>query len=597
MNRDDRWRLLREESLSARRSAAGHATLALFAMAAAYLLFISWLDPALPWPVSFASKEPWLLALLNIVPVVLLNLLLLIITRRVALASWLTMLVIATLYAINKLKLQELATPLLPDDFHFLKALGVNYSFFSHYLAGAKMQLLIAVLVLAVTLLLSREKVVPSLRGLRRALAGIAVVAITFSLVQGSAPWTKIYDAGRLQFEPWAPFDSAARTGMITNMLLFHWELRSDGMERPDLVGAAQLIRDVQPESNRAFVAPAAEGFPDIIIVQSESLFDPSRLEGIEHSPLAHLRATAARSWAGDLRVPTFAGGTIRTEFEVLTGMPLAAFPQVRYPYLQFTRRDLPGLARVLTENGYRTLAIHPNGGAFWNRNHAFRALGFERFIDVDGFADAERHGWYISDAALIDRIIAELADDGAPQLIMGISIQNHGPYTPHGTTATPSAAHGLPQALNESQRETLDIYYSLLKATDEQLGRLIAHVEARRRRTLVLFYSDHLPPLNAIYERVPFRDARIAREQPVPWLLFDNRSNDPAARNVSAWLLPALVLERAGIPGGRYFDLLRDVANNPQQAEEMHALARLHYWTGLDAALDAPAESSVRID
>ena len=99
--------------------------------------------------------------------------------------------------------------------------------------------------------------------------------------------------------------------------------------------------------------------------------------------------------------------------------LPLTAFAGVRYPYLQLRRSEIPGLVRELKTRDYRTMAIHPNGGAFWNRNDAFRALGFDRFIDGDTFSDAERHGHYVSDAALVDRIIAEMDDAGSPQMIM----------------------------------------------------------------------------------------------------------------------------------------------------------------------------------
>jgi phosphoglycerol transferase MdoB-like AlkP superfamily enzyme len=168
---------------------------------------------------------------------------------------------------------------------------------------------------------------------------------------------------------------------------------------------------------------------PDIIIVQSESLFDVTRLKGIDTDVMPAMRAAASRGWSDELRVPTFGGGTIRTEFEFLTALPLAALPQLRYPYLQLTEAEIPSIARELRSNGYRTLAIHPNGGAFWNRNHAFRALGFDRFLDADAFGSADRYGWYVSDASLVERIIAEMRDDDQPQMVMAISIQNHGPY------------------------------------------------------------------------------------------------------------------------------------------------------------------------
>ncbi|HMN44119.1 MAG TPA: LTA synthase family protein [Povalibacter sp.] len=562
----------------------------------AYTLLISWLDPALPWPATFDSAEPWRLALLNVIPVLMLTAILVVITRRVVLSTWLTLLGLALLYTVNHLKVRELATPLLPDDFHFLRALGVSYSFFANYLAGARMQLAVAALVCAVTLLLSREPVIASLRGSRRALAGVVAVVLAVTLIQGRMPWTRIYDPGKLQFEPWAPTDSAARTGIITNMLLFYWELRGQMPAEPDLSEAVRLVRDAGLTPPEASSPPlASDELPDIIIVQSESLLDPARLQTASGPVLTHLHDVTTRGWSGDLYVPTFGGGTIRTEFEVLTGLPLAAFPQVRYPYLQLTRREFPGIVRVLGQHGYRTLAIHPNGGAFWNRNQAFRSLGFDRFLDSSEFPDAPRYGWYVSDAALTDRIMAELSDDGAPQLIMAISIQNHGPYAPHGELQADAEATAEASLSAEAQ-QMYGTYVSLLRATDEQVGRLVAFVESRQRRTLLLFYSDHLPPLNAVYDSLAFQDGRAAREQPVPWVLFDNRAHESSSRNITAWSLPGLLLSRAGIPHDRYFQALEQLAGTDEAthavSDRVRALALLRYWGRLDEALDEAGDA-----
>lgn len=578
--------------------------LAVLVVGVAYLLLISWLDPALPWPATFRSLQPWWLALLNVIPVLMLTAILVVITRRLVLSTWLTLVVLAILYAVNHLKMRELATPLLPDDFHFLRALGVSYSFFANYLAGERMQLALAALVFAVTLMLSREPVIASLRGSRRAVAGVLAVLLAVTLIQGRMPWASLYDPGRLQFEPWAPTDSAARTGIITNMLLFYWELRGQMPAEPDLSEAMRLVRDAgltPPDATAPL--PAIDELPDIIIVQSESLLDPARLQTSAGPVLTHLHDVTTRGWSGDLYVPTFGGGTIRTEFEVLTGLPLAAFPQVRYPYLQLTRREFPGIVRVLGQHGYRTLAIHPNGGAFWNRNQAFRSLGFDRFLDSSEFPDAPRYGWYVSDAALTDRIIAELSDDGAPQLIMAISIQNHGPYAPHGELRADEEATADASLSTEAQ-QMYGTYVSLLRATDEQVGRLVDFVASRQRRTLLLFYSDHLPPLNAVYDALAFQDGRAARDQPVPWMLFDNRAHEPVLRNIAAWALPGLLLSRAGVPRDRYFHALEQLAGTEESpgagdaaSDRIRALALLRYWNRLDAVLDEAAWSEPPVD
>jgi phosphoglycerol transferase MdoB-like AlkP superfamily enzyme len=574
------------------RSLAGLSALKLLSyFALTYVLLISWLDPALPWPVTFSSAEPWLLALLNVVPILILNALFLVVTRRVAMACWLTLLVIAALYFVNHLKMQELATPLLPDDFHFLRAIGVNYAFFSQYLESARQQALIALFVVAITLFLLREATVPSLKGASRAWAAVASVALASTLVFGASPWNSIYNAGRLQFEPWAPLESASRTGLITNLLLFYWELRDD-TAASQLTNAKLLLRERDPPWSAEAAATDENALPDIVIVQSESLFDPRQLQGVDLDAIPHMRTAAARGWSGDLHVPTFGGGTIRTEFEVLTGLPLSAFPRVRYPYLQMTRTEVPGLVRELAGHGYRTTAIHPNGGTFWNRNAAFRAFGFDRFIDIDGFKDAERYGWYVGDAALIDKVIEEASADGPPQLILAISIQNHGPYD-----AVP-----LPQRrerrldiadLDAAAGVTLQTYVDMVAASDAALGRLVEWADARERHTLVLVYGDHLPPLNTVFAQIPFRDGRPAQEQPVPWVLIDNRSHEARIQHHASWYLPTVLLERAGIARSPYFAMLERIGREAMAQcgcfhadPAVQALAQLQYSRELESFL-----------
>lgn len=557
---------------------------ACFSMVVIFGLLVSWLDPALPWPLSFTSLEPWSMLALNLLPVVLLHALLYIVTRRLVLAGWLSVLLLAALYAINAVKVRELATPLLPDDFLFLKAIKVNYSFFSNYLAASRQQLLWAIGILGVTALLTRERATLSMSGYKRLFAGLCVVALMFTLVQGRAPWRTIYDPGRLQFEPWAPTASAARTGIITNLLLFHWELHQDDLHAPDLTDAVATLQaslgSLQPASGAITGAVTAD-LPDIILVQSESLFDPGDLENVAEPQMRNLAEIARRSYAGGLRVPTFAGGTIRTEFEVLTGLPLAAFPQVRYPYLQLDLERAPSIAKLLAKQGYRTLAIHPNGGAFWNRNHAFRALGFERFDDVAVFEGAHHHGWYVSDAALTDRIIASLQDEGPPQLVLGISIQNHGPYTPQELAQSP------PSCTTDSRgADMLDVYCDLARASDVQLARLVEFARNRERPTLVLFYSDHMPPLQPVYEQVKLRGGLAATEHPVPWLLFDNRSDEASTRELRAWELPLLLLDRVHVALDDHFDVMRRLWSQSISDDVANAVARLSYWNGLGGFL-----------
>jgi hypothetical protein len=59
--------------------------------------------------------------------------------------------------------------------------------------------------------------------------------------------------------------------------------------------------------------------------------------------------------------------------------------------------------------------------------------------------------------------------------------------------------------------------FHNFKDRLQEELGRLAAHLHSRERRTLLLFYSDHLPPLNAVFANLRFADGLSAQQQPVP--------------------------------------------------------------------------------
>jgi phosphoglycerol transferase MdoB-like AlkP superfamily enzyme len=298
---------------------------------------------------------------------------------------------------------------------------------------------------------------------------------------------------------------------------------------------------------------------------------------------LRELDRLAKRAHAGELTVPTFGGGTIRTEFEVLTGAPLSSLDGVQYPWLELDASDIAGLPAELARHGYRTLAIHPNAGAFWNRARSYPALGFDRFIDGAAFGDDTIVGLFPGDAALTDRILSELDDDGPPQFIFAVSMEAHGPFDWRpGLDEARLASLPVPDALDEGGRYWLRNYLYLVEDADRALGRLADALSKRTRRTLLLFYGDHLPALPPVYAQLGFDDEGAAEAQTVPWLLLDTASRYPHRLDTSAWLLPAILLDAAGVRGPSYFsalDVVRtelDLDRHPKESAELPAIVAL---------------------
>jgi phosphoglycerol transferase MdoB-like AlkP superfamily enzyme len=320
------------------------------------------------------------------------------------------------------------------------------------------------------------------------------------------------------------------------------------------------LIEQSAPALLQSLQTPmASDELPDIVVVQSESLFDPTIMRGYEHSHFTpNLHRLAAHGTSGKLHVPTFGGGTIRTEFEVLTGLSLRYFDNLQFPYLQMSHKALPGLVRALSRHGYSTLALHGNDPAFWNRTTAFKAIGFDRFVSQSSFPPgAPNDGKYMADSAMTDEIMTQLKDGGPPQFIFAVSIEAHGPYDVEPAHAAERDAIPVPDGISGRDKLELQTYLYHLKHADAELGRLVKLLAQRQRPSVVLFYGDHLPALSNSYHITGFVDGGDMLSQAGVWLLVDPKH--PGKRDqvdTASWLLPGKLLAHIGIHDDPYFAL-----------------------------------------
>ncbi len=556
-------------------------------------VLVARLDPGLSVATYGADGATLALVLLNAVPALAAFALLLAITRRLVLSVWLVLLLVAALYAANAAKLGMLETPLLPADLRLLADPGPAVELLSKYLHVDTLRALLIGAGVLLTIALFRERRLRLLAGWRAPALGAAALLLGGSLVAGASPWRRVYEPAQASFHPWQLAESTSNTGLIGSLLLYHWEIGGGEVPSADHAAALALLEAHGPALREGIAAGGADAErPDIVVVQSESLFDPALLREVpEGRWLPNYHRLTARGTSGELTVPTFVGGTIRTEFEVLTGAPLASLGGIQYPWLELGLSKYPGITRVLDAHGYETIAVHPNAAAFWNRARAFPALGFERFIDGAAFDPKRIVGLFTADAAMTDRVLEELGEDGPPRFIFAISMENHGPFDWRpNLDAGRLAALPMPPGLDAGGRLWFGNYLYLLDDADAELGRLAKALAARKRHTLLLFYGDHLPGLGPVYVQLGFDDGRPADVQPVPWLLLDNRDARAHVRNAHSWMLPALLLEAAGIHDDAWFQLLATLARDPAfdpddltVREGLFALARLQLRGELD--------------
>ncbi|WP_426701075.1 LTA synthase family protein [Rhodanobacter sp. Col0626] len=500
--------------------------------------------------------------LANAWPGLLLAGVLLALSRRVLLSFGLAFLLQGLLYAINVLKVANLGTPLLPEDFRMVGQLRKGgMHLLSGYLPHSPWPYL--GLLAALSLVVLAWRLEPPLFPRRtrgaRLMAGVVLAATLASMLAGVTTWGRIYNARVLWLEPWSATSTATHSGLISSLMMFHLQY-GQGKRKPDRAAAAQLIGQSTPALLQLLQTPTTtDKLPDIVVVQSESFFDPTIMRGYEHSNFApNLRRLAAHGISGKLHVPTFGGGTIRTEFEVLTGLSLRYFDNLQFPYLQMSHKAVPSLVRTLGAHGYTTMALHGNDPAFWNRTAAFKAIGFDKFVSQSSFPPgAAMDGKYMADSAMTDEIMQQLKDSGPPQFIFAISIEAHGPYDVEPTHAAERDAIPVPDGISGRDKLELQTYLYHLKHADAELGRLVKQLAQRQRPSLVLFYGDHLPALSNSYHITGFVDGGDMLSQAGVWLLVDpQHPRQRIPMDTAAWLLPGKLLAQAGIHDDPYFAL-----------------------------------------
>lgn len=569
--------------------------LSLVGLPIAYALFFSlfawWLDRRM-LGVAWDAYFGWFV-LGNALPGLVFAGFLIALTRRPGFSFLLVTVLQALVYHASTLKLAVLNDPVGLQDLYFVTSVDrSSLALLGQYVEHPWVILVGAVAALGFGILLWRvEK--PAFRAFHATQLLLAAVSVGLicTLVASLAPWSHWYQKDTLRPSRFEALPAILHGGLMSNLVYTH----NKNMRTFNVVNTAaldKLLNDV-PFQTTSVAKDAAK--PDIVVVLSESLFDPTIMKGMENLPVTipNVRAAIAAGHGGTMKVPTFGGGTIRTEFEVLTGMPMEAFPTAQFPYVTLVRDRIPGLVSEVKKHGYRAIAIHGNSGSFWNRQNAYKAIGFDRFITEKQFpADAAHNGRFISDAVMTDLIFDELKRPSPPTLVVALSIETHGPYTDQQTTDQAARdAVEVPASLNPKQALELRNYLYHTHRADAEFGRLLEGLRARKRPTVLLFFGDHLPGLRDVFNTTGFHDGRPAPKQYVPWVLV--RTDRPDARTIGhaeSWMLPGMLLHLAGLNDDPYFALTRALSHRVSPESKTLSPTLAH---GLDAAAIARIQGS----
>ncbi|HWT75126.1 MAG TPA: sulfatase-like hydrolase/transferase [Mobilitalea sp.] len=332
---------------------------------------------------------------------------------------------------------------------------------------------------------------------------------------------------------------------------------------------------------------------PNIIMVQLESFFDVNNLldYSFSENPVPNYTKLKENYSSGYLTVPAYGAGTVNTEFEILSGMNLEFFGTGEYPYrtiLQSTTTE--SICYNLAELGYHSYAIHNNTATFYNRDKILPMLGFDNFSSLEYMNNIEYNptGW-ARDNVLTDQILSALNADATQDFVYTITVQSHGKYQDTITeddrikvSADPEKRKSLgivsdtgsetDGSLNintdEAYMNELEYYVNELSQTDQFVGELTKALSEFKEPTIVVFFGDHLPPLN--FQKDDLINGNTFQTEYVMWSNYpmENKKLDLAAYQLSPY-----VMERVGYDNGLLTKFHQRCVDNPDYQDDLKLL------------------------
>lgn len=345
-------------------------------------------------------------------------------------------------------------------------------------------------------------------------------------------------------------------------VMAFAFNIPMANVSAPDAYNADN-IADIYADSS-AFAVNNSKR-PDVIVIMSESLWDPRRLSNVSLTP--DPMPTIRASQSGNIFSPEFGGMTSNVEFEALTGFSNAFLPYGSIPYQQYVRRPVPSLATFFRAEGYSAIAMHPFQEWFWNRKEVYNSFGFEEFRSEENMPAMEKRGIFASDEALFAQIMGAADNAKNPLFLFAVTLQGHGPYEANRYEHNSIRVNGNGN-LSSSAEDALSTYAQGVNEADKSLSRLIDWAKKRNRETVIVTFGDHLPPLGQVFVESGYMPGMVAtrrapldvmkQEHETPLVVWSSKTGTRKnIGSISPALLPYHILKTAGMDDPFYTGLL----------------------------------------
>ncbi len=296
---------------------------------------------------------------------------------------------------------------------------------------------------------------------------------------------------------------------------------------------------------------------PNVIVIMSESYADFRVFDQLDISEdcYKYFDKAISEGQGGTAITPTYASWTVRSEFELLFGLPVRGLNTPNMPQRELADREQPAMAQYYKSWGYSTVYIHPFQSGFYSRERIYGHFGFEKMIyhnDQEGISDftvpVEHYGTYVDDSTVFNQIIEEINTSDAPVYLHTTTMQNHQPYN---QGEDPEDEFGNYLQWIQHSNEGLEVFLDELKNIDEP--------------TLVFFVGDHFPSLRgetSVYNQLGLSGDNCSELYEQKYFFWSNYDADFSAipdEPISFFYVPYVILDIIDAPHDAFIEKMND--------------------------------------
>jgi len=279
---------------------------------------------------------------------------------------------------------------------------------------------------------------------------------------------------------------------------------------------------------------------PNVIVIQSEAftdfrIFDELDIDSSIYQSFDNIR-NSSKSFAGNAVVPTFGSFTVKTEFELMFGLPTKSLNDPNMPQRLLLDRPQQTIPSYYQSLGYNTNFIHTFAKTFYSRERVYENCGYNNmYFDDNLTVPVEYYKTYISDTTIFNQMNKIFDETADPAFIYTVTMENHQPYNP-----------------TEDCPTQLDYYLAGVKDMTQNLEKYLNSI---KEPTVVLFIGDHFPCFKgeeSVYNQLDINGENCNNLYVQPYFIWNNFGmdyNEAPKETISAFYLPYVVLDLIDAP------------------------------------------------